>query len=348
MARDRDVASSTHANKDTLSESNSSGDLRVDRWRGWPSQAFGMTSASSRLFQVETCLPPPPFFAIRTPIRLTCDECCPQILSRLFTAQRFLKMKLQTISVSSATAAPFIVLSLLMAASALPVPQLSLAPRVHDGSFQSTNWSGYAVTGASGCVSDAKGSWAFRAIKGTCPGTNQYSSFWVGIDGFSSGTVEQTGTDSDCQNGAPTYYAWYEFYPHPSFLISGLTVRPGDHMTAEASFNGRSFTVTIMDASTGVSFSTSARVRSAQRSSAEWIAEAPSSSGGILPLADFGTVSYSSCTATVNGTPGTVGSFGSSVQVITMVSNSGAVKAQPSSLSSSGNSFSVTWKSSGP
>jgi hypothetical protein len=34
--------------------------------------------------------------------------------------------------------------------------------------------------------------------------------------------------------------------------------------------------------------------------------------------------------------------------VITMVSNSGAVKAQPSSLSSGGDSFSVTWQSSGP
>ena len=285
---------------------------------------------------------------VRTPIALSCDECCPQILSRLSTAQQFLKMKVQTISASSAIATAFIVLSFLMIASALPVPQLTLAPRARDGSFTSTNWSGYAVTGAAGSVSDAKGSWTVPTIQGTCPSTNQYSSFWVGIDGFSSGTVEQTGTDSDCQNGVPTYYAWYEFYPHPSFLINGLTVRPGDHMTAEASFNGRSFTVTITDTSTGVSFSTSARVRSAQRSSAEWIAEAPSSSGGILPLADFGTVSYSSCTTTVNGTPGTIGSFGSSVQVITMVSNSGAVKAQPSSLSSSGDSFSVTWKSSGP
>ncbi|OLB72739.1 hypothetical protein AUI06_00460 [archaeon 13_2_20CM_2_52_21] len=258
-------------------------------------------------------------------------------------------MKLQTISVSSATATVFIALSFLMAASALPVPQLTLAPRMHEGSFQSTNWSGYAVTGASGSVSDAKGSWTVPAIHGTCPDTNQYSSFWVGIDGFSSGTVEQTGTDSDCQNGAPTYYAWYEFYPHPSFLISGLTIRPGDHISAEASFNGRSFTVTITDTSTGHSFSTSAKVHSAQRSSAEWIAEAPSSSGGILPLADFGTVSFSSCTATVGTATGAIGSFGSSVQVITMVSNSGAIKAQPSSLSgTNGDSFSVTWKSSGP
>src|SRR3989442_12102974 len=177
------------------------------------------------------------------------------------------------------------------------------------GSFQSTNWSGYAVTGASGSVSDAKGSWTVPAIQGTCPGTNQYSSFWVSIDGFNYRTVEPTGTDSDCQNGATTYYAWFEFFPHPLFLINGLTITPGDHMTAEVISSGRSFTVTITDPNPGASFSTSAKVHSAQRSSAEWIAEAPSSSGGVLPLADFGTVSFSADTATVNGITGTIGSF---------------------------------------
>lgn len=212
------------------------------------------------------------------------------------------------------------------------------------------------MTGSSGSVSDAKGSWVVPAIQGTCPGTNQYSSFWVGIDGFNSGTVEQTGTDSDCQNGVPTYYAWYEFYPHPSFLINSITVHPGDRISADATFNGKSFVVTITDTTTSQTFSTSARVRGAQRSSAEWIAEAPSSSGGILPLANFGTVAFgndntgvaNTCDATINGVTGAVGSFGSSLQQITMVTNSGAVKASPSNLSSDGTSFTVTWKSAGP
>src|SRR5881296_4533327 len=284
----------------------------------------------------------------RTIVRLTCDELCPQILSGLSVAERSLKMKSQThLTISSASATALILLSFLSLASAATIPQLILAPRTHDGRFQSTNWSGYAVTGPSGSVSDAKGSWTVPAIQGSCPSTNQYSSFWVGIDGFNSGTVEQTGTDSDCQNGAPTYYAWFEFYPHPSFLINGMAITPGDHMTAQASFSGRSFTVTITDTTTGASFSTSAKVRSAQRSSAEWIAEAPSSSGGILPLANFGTVSFSSCTATISGTTGTIGSFGAAVQQITMVTSSGTVKAQPSALSGSGDGFSVTWKSSG-
>lgn len=244
---------------------------------------------------------------------------------------------------------------LLSTLATIPVTS-AFTPRLHLGSFQSTNWSGYAVTGSTGSVTDAKGSWKVPSIVGTCPSTNQYSSFWVGIDGFNSGTVEQTGTDSDCQNGTPTYYAWYEFYPHPSFIISGITVHPGDTISAEVIYSGGRFTTTITDTTNGQSFSTSAKVHSAQRSSAEWIAEAPSSSGGILPLADFGTAYFgtdntgiaSTNYATINGVTGTIGSFGSSVQTITMVSNSGATKAQPSSLSSDGTSFSVKWVSAGP
>jgi hypothetical protein len=227
----------------------------------------------------------------------------------------------------------------------------------HNTSTTSTNWSGYAVTAANGSVTDAKGSWIVPAIMGSCPATNQYSSFWVGIDGFNSGSVEQIGTDSDCQGGVPTYYAWYEFYPHPSFLISGLSISAGDNITAETSYStsSRSFTVTLTNVTTGGTFSISSRVSRAQRSSAEWIAEAPSS-GGILPLADFGTVAFGldnttdpgTCDATIGGTTGPIGSFGTNVQEITMVTNSGAQKALPSGLATDGTSFTDAWVSSGP
>ena len=246
-------------------------------------------------------------------------------------------------------------------APAIAAPQMGLAPRIHwgrsDGSWLSTNWSGYAVNGSAGSVSDVKGSWKVPAIVGSCPTTSQYSSFWVGIDGFSSNTVEQIGTDSDCQNGRAVYYAWYEFYPSPSYTISSFTVKTGDTISAEVNYSNSKFTVSIVDVTTGKSYSTSATVRSAQRSSAEWIAEAPSSSRGVLPLADFGTVSLGSdntgvsatCYATVSGSTKALGSFGSSVQELTMVTSSGkTVKAQPSSVSKDGTSFSVVWKNSGP
>ena len=94
--------------------------------------------------------------------------------------------------------------------------------------------------------------------------------------------------------------------------------------------------LTIRNTTTGQSFTTSQRLHRASLASAEAIAEAPSSSGGVLPLTNFGTVSFSS--TTVNGQP--IGSF--NPDKIDMVSGS-TVKAQTSSLSG-GSDFSVAWK----
>src|SRR5256885_3857866 len=106
------------------------------------------------------------------------------------------------------------------------------------GTVCSTNWSGFAVTGSG--VTDAKGSWIVPSV--TCSSSTTYSSYWVGIDGYSSNTVEQTGTDSDCSSGHGVYYAWYEFYPNPSITIGGFTVLPGDRISAEVSYSGGGFT----------------------------------------------------------------------------------------------------------
>jgi hypothetical protein len=227
-------------------------------------------------------------------------------------------------------------------------------------SWHSTNWSGYAVTGSSGSVTYVQGSWIVPAVTGS-RFTTAYSSFWVGIDGFSSSTVEQIGTDSDIQRGRPVYYAWYEFYPLQAMqTISGFTVKPGNTIKASVTYTSSAFTLYIEDVSTGQSFSITESVASLgytpAMSSAEWIAEAPSSYFGVLPLANFGTVNFGydstavtgTCYATVSGVLGSIGSFGTAVQQITMVSRRGSIKALPSSLSSDGTSFSVKWKSAGP
>jgi hypothetical protein len=239
-----------------------------------------------------------------------------------------------------------------------------LAPRQHapmrlhgnglatDGSVTSENWSGYAVTGSAFTV--AKGSWTVPTV--TCSKTpSTYSSFWVGIDGYSSSTVEQTGTDSDCSGSSPRYYAWYEFYPAGSILISSVPVSPGNKMSASVTYSGSEFTIKITNVTTGKTFSKSSRVSGAQRTSAEWIAEAPccTGSGGILPLADFGTVDFGSDYTGVSGTndatdgaiSGAISTFGSSVFSITMVSSGGTNEAVPSALTADGTSFDVVWKS---
>jgi len=195
----------------------------------------------------------------------------------------------------------------------------------------SSNWSGYAATG--GPFTSVSASWTEPSV--TCSGT-AYASFWVGLDGDTSSTVEQTGTDADCSGSTPQYYAWYEMYPKYPVNLSN-PVQPGDAMSASVTTTGSGrFTLTISDSTQGWSYTTSQRLKSAALSSAEVIAEAPSSRSGVLPLANFGTVSFSNATA--NGA--SLATF--NPDPITMASGS-TVKAQPSSISSSG-SFSVTWK----
>jgi hypothetical protein len=217
-----------------------------------------------------------------------------------------------------------------------------------DGKVTSVNWSGYALTGAS--FTAAKGTWIVPAV--ICSSGDQYAGFYVGLDGYSSGTVEQTGTESDCDGGTPSYYAWYEFYPSASVEITSLTIAPGDRMLAKVVYNGSDFTIAIADLTTGKSYSKSATVAGAKRSSAEWIAEAPccGNGGGILPLADFGTVLFGgdntgitgTCSAEDSSTKGPLGSF-STIKEITMVTPSSGDEAVPSALSGDGSSFSIMW-----
>src|SRR3954466_1271917 len=187
----------------------------------------------------------------------------------------------------------------------------------------STNWSGYAVTGSR--YTSVSAAWTEPTV--SCSGGTAYSSFWVGLDGDTSGTVEQTGTDADCSGSTPQYYAWYEMYPKFPVNLKG-TVRPGDHLSASVTTNGSGqFTLTITDSTQGWSNTTNARLKSAKLASAEVIAEAPSSSGGVLPLANFGTVSFTGASA--NGSLLT--SSTPHIDPITMQSGS-TVKAQPGSI----------------
>ena len=196
----------------------------------------------------------------------------------------------------------------------------------------STNWSGFAATGTT--FTSVSASWTQPTAKCSA-GETSYSSFWVGLDGYNSSTVEQTGTDADCSSGTPRYYAWYEMYPKFPVNLSNPVV-PGDQLTASVTVgSGGRFTLTIGDTSQGWSFTTTQKLNHASLSSAEVIAEAPSSRGGVLPLANFGTVSFTNATA--NGQP--LNNF--TTDPITMASGS-TVKAQPSKLSNG--AFSVPWQ----
>jgi hypothetical protein len=222
-----------------------------------------------------------------------------------------------------------------------------LETRLAPATTASFNWAGYAVAAGPAAVTAVSGRWVVPAVSGS--GT-AYSSTWVGIDGYNSPTVEQIGTDSDLYNGKPSYYAWFEMYPSYSVTLP-LQVTAGDTIDAQVTYGSGNFTLSLTDtpaSGSGHTYTTTKSAPSAARSSAEWIEEAPSS-GGILPLANFGTATFTRGQATIGGTSGPIDNSSANTQTnaINMITSSGAPKASTSGLDATGSSFSVTWVSSG-
>lgn len=229
--------------------------------------------------------------------------------------------------------------------------QLPIGPHERHGQeVTASGWSGFALTGTDASVTKVVGSWTVPAVD--CMTTpNSEASFWLGIDGYDSNTVEQIGTDSDCTNGAASYYAWYEFYPHNSYNINNFPVNIGDVISAAVTVNPQSnqYTVTITDSARPTQpFSVTTKMPSARASSAEWIAEAPYA-GGTLALSDFGIVTFKNCQATIGGKLTDVGPYSNSnVYAITSVSKNGTPKAVPSLIADDNTDFSISWLSAGP
>jgi hypothetical protein len=208
---------------------------------------------------------------------------------------------------------------------------------------QSFNWAGYADKAPASSVTSVSGAWSEPSVSCPSKGT-YYAVFWVGIDGYNSKTVEQTGTQAVCSDGGVSYSAWWELYPLNSIrTISGFTVRPGDSIAASVTFSGSSFAMKITDSTRGETFTKTATQKSTQRSSAECVAERPAIGGSLTKLADFGSMTFSSCKATISGTGVGIGAYSDAVK-ITMVDRHGTVLAVPSSTT--GSTFSVTWEAS--
>jgi hypothetical protein len=163
-----------------------------------------------------------------------------------------------------------------------------------------------------------------------------YAAFWVGLDGYNSASVEQTGTDSDCDAGSPDYYGWYEMYPaNPVYFTN--PVEPGDSMSASVAFSGSdTYTLVLTDNTQGWNQTETENESGLDNSSAEVITEAPSTQAGPLPLADFGAINYSG--STVNGSS----MDAQDPTQIIMVGSSGDQLDSTSTMDGSGD-FGNTW-----
>jgi Peptidase A4 family len=157
------------------------------------------------------------------------------------------------------------------------------------------NWSGYAATGSG--FSSVTSSWTEPAV--TCNSTNDLFAPWVGIDGYGTSTVEQTGVATDCSSGRPVYQGWYEMYPAGPVYYSNPAAA-GDRITATVTRSGSTYTLTLSDQTQGWTRTTTQSLGAAN-ASVEVIMESPTAS-----YPNFGTVNFSG--SRVNG--GTLGSTG--------------------------------------
>jgi hypothetical protein len=237
--------------------------------------------------------------------------------------------------------------------AALTISAAASLPALADTvpSASSANWAGYvanAPTDGSG-FRKVSGSWVQPSADPSAG--DGYSAFWVGLGGDGqSNALEQVGTQANVQDGQPVYYAWYELIPDPPVKLD-LAIHPGDHIAASVAVDGTNVTLSLTDQTTGQSHTQTVQVSNPDTSSAEWIAEAPSSVDGQgnatpLPLADFGTANFTGSAATADGHTGTISDSAWSAQPVAL-SESSSATAQPSSLSSDGSAFSVAWQSGG-
>jgi hypothetical protein len=190
------------------------------------------------------------------------------------------------------------------------------------------NWGGYAATGS---FTSIAASWGEPTVK--CNSTKDLYAPWVGLDGYSSSTVEQTGVATDCSSGAAVYQAWYEMYPAaPVYLsTSSYPVRAGDSIHASVTYASSSFTLAISDTTRGWSYSTKKSLARAKRVNAEAIIESPT---GAYP--NFGTLTFTAVTA--NGSP--IGNY----SPVAMDPSTGSTYEAHASALSGGNSFSMTYE----
>jgi Peptidase A4 family len=205
--------------------------------------------------------------------------------------------------------------------------------RLHIGRKEvaSTNWSGYAAYGTT--FNSVEGGWrepaAHCALKG-----RQFAlaAFWVGLDGYENGTVEQIGTDADCEGSSEVQYAWFEFYPERLFLIEG-PLKAGDQLYAEVTQTR----LLLEDKTRHWRFEKAYSPKGLEFSSAEWIAEAP-----FNRLSNFGSVEFTGAYASDAGGKRSVEGWEPNLDSIKLVSSAGrfgTVLAEPVGLK--GSSFSI-------
>jgi hypothetical protein len=174
----------------------------------------------------------------------------------------------------------------------------------------SSNWAGAILIGT-----------GYTSVTGTfvvpSPSSSGSGAAWVGIDGDTcSSAILQAGVSWTRSGSSTSYDAWYEWYPDYSYDFSGISVSAGNTIKVTVTASSKtSGTAVVENVSTGTTvthtFTNEASEGDLCEYNAEWIVEDYEENGSLVQFADFGTVTFTSCSATDNGSK--VGTSGATI-----------------------------------
>ncbi|MHC6180290.1 G1 family glutamic endopeptidase [Clostridium sp. JNZ X4-2] len=156
-------------------------------------------------------------------------------------------------------------------------------------SSSSYNWSGYVRNDK---CNYAEGSWYVPSV--SAPGhLPAYSSQWVGLGGYGSNPLVQTGTAASVNNLGTNYYPWYEligtsYYTDYEIKVNNIPCNPGDQFFCEVETSVRSgyvdvyFYINNYTKSLTTTFTVKIDTPSNMPDSAEWVAERPTINSSYL------------------------------------------------------------------
>jgi hypothetical protein len=169
----------------------------------------------------------------------------------------------------------------------------------------SKNRCGYAVDHPAGVYDYVEGIWDVptvipRPSSVGGPSYVDYSSEWIGLDGYRSSDIVRAGTEQDTQTisgvGAASYSAWTENDPAPG-VAALISVNPGDSVyvfvwvgdaNADVTPSGQYAWYYLLNTTQGtLSYTSSVLAAPFAGSSAEWIVEAPGLPASSSGLANF-------------------------------------------------------------
>ncbi|KAJ5560564.1 aspergillopepsin [Penicillium frequentans] len=167
----------------------------------------------------------------------------------------------------------------------------------------SSNWAGAVLIGTGYTAVTAEFTVPTPSVPSGGSSREQYcASAWVGIDGDTCDTaILQTGIDFCIEGSTTSFDAWYEWYPDYAYDFD-LTVSAGDVIKVTVDATSKTAgTATVDNVTTGKSVThtfTGGVDGDLCEYNAEWIVEDFEEDDSLVPFADFGTVTFSSASAT--------------------------------------------------